>query len=206
MTTFTEQSDPFSRRAFLGGIAGCALLGTSGIASALTGDQAENHVKNAVGEINRIIASRRSEGAMLADFERVFAQYADVNIIALTTLGPARRQASQSQINAYVDAFKGYFTRKYGKRFNELVGGQITVQGSRAGNSYVEVASTANLRGQAPFAVNWQISDRSGSPKIINMLIEGVNTLSSERVEIGALLDRRGGDLDKLIADLRSLG
>ena len=29
--------------------------------------------------------------------------------------------------------------------------------------------------------------------------------LASERTEMGALLDQRGGDLDRLIADLKSL-
>ncbi|MEO0830506.1 MAG: ABC transporter substrate-binding protein, partial [Pseudomonadota bacterium] len=35
--------------------------------------------------------------------------------------------------------------------------------------------------------------------------IEGVNMLLSERAEIGALLDRRGGDIDKLASDLRNI-
>ena len=30
--------------------------------------------------------------------------------------------------------------------------------------------------------------------------------LVSERQEIGAMLDRRGGDLDELISDLRAMG
>ena len=38
-----------------------------------------------------------------------------------------------------------------------------------------------------------------------NIIIEGVNMLASERTEMGALLDQRGGDLDRLIADLQKL-
>ena len=136
----------------------------------------------------------------------MFGRYADVNIIALTTLGAARRTASKSEINAYVKAFRGYFTRKYGKRFNEFVGGQITVTGSRKSKSNIEVQSTAKLRGSSPFRVSWLVSDRSGSPKIFNIIIEGVNTLTSERAEIGALLDRNGGSVAKLTAALKRAG
>jgi phospholipid transport system substrate-binding protein len=38
------------------------------------------------------------------------------------------------------------------------------------------------------------------------MFIEGVNLLLAERTEIGAMLDRRKGDLDHLTADLRTAG
>lgn len=192
-----------SRRVF---VAGLAALSLPLPAFALSGSSAERLVESAVADINRIIASGKSESAILRDFERVFERYADVNIIALTTLGPARRTASKAEIAAFVSAFKGYFTRKYGKRFNEFVGGQIVVEGSRASKSNVEVQSTAKLRDSAPFKVTWLVSDRSGSAKIFNIIIEGVNTLTSERAEIGAMLDKRRGDIGALTADLRKLG
>jgi len=175
-------------------------------AQAQSGAQAEQLVNAAVSEINAIIASGTSEAAMLREFERVFGRYADVNIIALTTLGPARRTASQAEVRGYVSAFRGYFTRKYGKRFNEFVGGSIEVTGSRPAKSSIEVRSVAKLRGSAPFSVSWLGSDRSGSPKIFNIIIEGVNTLTSERAEIGAMLDRRGGSVAQLTADLKKAG
>jgi len=192
-----------NRRALLAGLAAVSLPLPS---FALSGSQAEGLVNSAVADINKIIASGKSENAMLRDFQRVFERYADVNIIALTTLGPARRSASKAEVRAYVNAFKGYFTRKYGRRFNEFVGGQITVNSSRKSKGNIEVRSTAKLRGSAPFSVTWLVSDRSGSAKIFNIIIEGVNTLTSERAEIGAMLDKRRGDIGKLTSDLKKLG
>ena len=72
--------------------------------------------------------------------------------------------------------------------------------------SYYEVSSVARLRGQAPFDVRWQVSDKSGRNLFFNLIIEGVNMLSAERTEIGAMLDRRGGDIAALARDLRSAG
>ena len=80
------------------------------------------------------------------------------------------------------------------------------MEGSRKAKSNIEVQSTAKLRGHAPFAVSWLVSDKSGQPKIFNIIIEGVNTLTSERAEIGAMLDKRRGDIGKLTADLKKLG
>lgn len=196
------QSNVLTRRALIATAAAFAATPSF----AVTSSEAQKLVEQAVAKINAIIASKKSEAAMLRDFEAVFSTYADVNIIALTTLGPARRTASKAQVSAYVKAFSGYFTRKYGKRFNEFIGGKITVQGTRKAKSYVAVNTVAALAGSAPFAVDFHISDKSGRARFFNIIIEGVNTLSSERVEVGAMLDRRGGDIDKLIADLKRAG
>ncbi|MEM6408618.1 MAG: ABC transporter substrate-binding protein [Pseudomonadota bacterium] len=195
-----------NRRQFTASLAASTLATTTAPALALSGGEAEGLVKSAVSDINKIIASGKSETGMIADFERVFNRYADVYFIALVTLGPARRTTSKAEVDAYVSAFRGYFTRKYGRRFNEFVGGEITVNGSRKVKKDIQVDTTARLRGQSPFSVTWLVSDRSGKAKISNIIIEGINTLTSERTEIGAMLDRRGGSVARLTADLRKLG
>ena len=195
-----------TRRAFAAGVAAsAALLALAQPALALTSAQAKSLVDKTVADINGIINSGKSERAMLADFERLFARYADVPTIARSVLGPAARQASSAQLSAYTKAFQGYISRKYGRRFREFIGGRIEVADARAVKSYYEVISTAHLRGEAPFEVRWHVSDRSGKSLFFNIIIEGVNMLASERTEMGALLDQRGGNLDRLIADLRSL-
>jgi phospholipid transport system substrate-binding protein len=143
---------------------------------------------------------------MYADFERLFVRYADVPTIARSTLGPDARAASAQQMSAFTDAFAGYMARKYGARFREFIGGQIVVRDARAVKSFFEVQATAELRGQAPFAVTFLVSDRSGQDKFFDLLIEGISLLKTERTEIGAMLDRRRGDIDALVQDLRSAG
>lgn len=195
-----------TRRGFAAGLAAsAAVLALAQPALALTSAQAKSLVDKTVADINGIINSGKSESAMLADFERLFARYADVPAIARSVLGPAARQASKAQLSAYTKAFQGYISRKYGRRFREFIGGRIEVADARAVKSYYEVISTAHLRGEAPFEVRWHVSDRSGKSLFFNIIIEGVNMLASERTEMGALLDQRGGSLDRLIADLKSL-
>jgi phospholipid transport system substrate-binding protein len=205
----TPMRSSTDRRAFLTGAAAIAIAVAGlapGRARAQTGDQASALVNQLVNEITGIINSGRSESQMLGEFERVFLRYADVAIIGQTTLGVDWRRASQSQRRAYIDSFTGYIARKYGKRFREFIGGEVVVTGVRQVKSFQEVTSIARLRGQNPFQVNWLISDKSGSPKFFNLFVDGINMLASERAEIGTMLDRRGGNIDALIADLRTLG
>jgi phospholipid transport system substrate-binding protein len=196
-----------SRRGFIfTGLALTGLAATPGTAFALTDAKAKALVDQVVNEINRVISSGKPVGAMIGDFERIFSRYADVNIIAQSTLGADSRRLSSGQMRAFVDAFQGYIARKYGKRFNEFVGGRIEVKGVRQVKSWHEVASTVYLRGEAPFEVRFLVSDRSGKDLFFDMVIEGVSLRLSERTEIGAMLDRRRGDIDALIQDLRSAG
>ncbi len=172
---------------------------------ALNVDDAKGMIGNAVAEVNRIIASGKSESAMFGDFERLFAKYADVPVIARSALGVAAKSASSAQMAAFTKAFQGYISRKYGRRFREFIGGNIEVVDARPVKSYFEVISVATLRGESPFDLRWHVSDKSGSNRFFNIIIEGVNMLASERAEIGAMLDKRKGDIDALIADMKAV-
>ena len=66
------------------------------------------------------------------------------------------------------------------------------------------MTSVAHLKGQAPFDVRWHVSDKSGRNLFFNIIIEGVNMLASEQAEIGAMLDKRKGDIAALTADLKT--
>ncbi len=195
-----------SRRGFTAGLAAASTVATLPLpAFALTAESAKSLVDKTVADINSIINSGKSEGAMLKDFEKLFRTYADVPAIARSVLGTAARSASKGQLAAYTKAFQGYISRKYGRRFREFIGGQIDVADAKPVKSYYEVISTARLKGESPFEVRWHVSDKSGKSLFFNIIIEGVNMLASERTEMGALLDQRGGDLDRLIADLDTL-
>ena len=196
-----------TRRALLAGMtASAALLGLTRPVAALDVDSAKVLIGKLVADINGIINSGASANAMFASFEQVFITYADVPIIAQSALGVAARSASAGQMKAFTAAFQGYISRKYGSRFREFIGGSIEVVDARAVKSFYEVISTAFLKGQTPFEVRWHVSDKSGRDKFFNLIIEGVNMVATERTEMGALLDQRGGNLDQLIVDLKGLG
>ena len=200
------QSD-FSRRSFvLTGVAAGAAAVLPLPALALSDAQAKTLVDALVADINKVIASGESEKAMYADFERIFNRYADVPTIARYALGADARSASSAQLSRFTAEFTRYISVKYGKRFREFIGGQIEVQGAKPVKTFIEVKTLAKLRGQAPFDVTFLVSDKAGKPLFFNMFIEGINMLLTERTEIGAMLDRRKGNLDALIEDLKAAG
>ncbi len=196
-----------TRRAFM--LSALAVAGTTLVpraSHALTEARARTLVDQVVREINQTIDSSGSQSAMIQQFERILDRYADVGIIARSTLGADARRVSSAQMRAFTNAFRGYITRKYGKRFDEFRGGRIEVNGVRQVKSWHEVSATAYLPSQSPFEVRFLVSDRSGQDKFFDMVIEGVSLRLSEREEIGAMLDQRNGNIDAVIQDLRNAG
>lgn len=188
---------------------GLAFTGLAALPSgvlALSDARARTLVDAIVSEINRVIASGKPVSGMITDFERIFTRYGDVDIIARSALGADANRISSSQMAAFTQAFRGYIARKYGKRFNEFVGGRIEVNSVKEVKSWHEVKSTAYLRGESPFEVSFLISDRSGKDLFFDMIIEGINLRLSERTEVGAMIDRRNGDINAMIADLKKAG
>ncbi|MCB2114843.1 MAG: ABC transporter substrate-binding protein [Rhodobacteraceae bacterium] len=196
-----------SRRSLLVALpAGALLAALPRDALALDVNQARALIDKALGEVNAVINSGKSEPAMFKDFEAIFVRYADVRYIAQSALGPAGRSASAADMNAYVKAFQGYISRKYGRRFREFIGGKIEVTGARPLKSFFEVKSVAYLKGQSPFEVLWHVFDKSGKNQFFNIIIEGVNMLAAERTEIGAMLDKNKGSIAALTAALKTAG
>ena len=201
MLTLNKQ--PVARRSFLLGLTSTVVAGP---AFALDKARATQLVDRLVAEINRTINFGGSEAKLLRAFENIFAQYADVNIIARSALGPAARSASSSELSAFILAFRGYIARKYGKRFQEFIGSEIVVKGTKNRGKFFEVDASVRLEGITPFEVSFRVSDRSGENLFFDIIIEGISLLSSERVEIGALLDARNGNIARLTRDLVNLG
>lgn len=195
-----------TRRRFAAGFAiGSVALALPLPAMALDVDDARKLIDKAIADVNTVINSGKSETAMFADFERIFVKYADVPQIARFALGPEARAATKAQMSAFTKAYQGYISRKYGRRFREFIGGRIEVTDAKPMKSWFEVISVAHLQGEAPFDLRWHVSDKSGKNLFFNLIIEGVNMLTSERTEVGAMLDKRKGDVDGLIEDLKKI-
>lgn len=189
-----------SRRTILSALAVLPVLPLP--AFALTEDQAKTFVQQMAADIEKTVNSGKSDSAMFQAFEQLLDKYADMDVVARFALGPAARSASASEISAYTAAFKSYISRKYGARFREFIGGDISVTGARTDKRAVIVSARATVPSQSAVAVDFHVSNQSN--KVFNVILEGVNLLTTERTEIGALLDQQGGSMSKLTSALKS--
>jgi len=165
---------------------------------------AEKLIKNLTNDVLGAVNEQKSEDIMFSRFEEIFSKYADVPLIARKALGPTWRGASKAQRSAYISAFRGYMARYYGKRFEEFLGSEIIVSNSRKTSGGFLVGSNIILKDGSSYQAQWHVIDARGKYLMYNLFLEGVSVLSDVRVQIGSMLDKRAGSIDRLIEHLNS--
>ncbi len=138
------------------------------------------------------------------ELEKLFQEYVDIPIIARAVLGKSWRNATTHQKAKFVNAFKNYVSIKYGRQFAEFRGTTLEIVKSRdtLTKAGVLVSTVVVVPGNPSLKVVWQVSDGSGSLKLIDLRVEGISMLSTERQEFRSRLKKLNGSLDKLILEI----
>ena len=158
-----------------------------------------------VGDLyNELVATSLKEltiDQQEAELKKLFQKYVDVPIIARAVLGKSWSKANSDQRKRFIYAFKTYVSNKYGKQFSEFKGTKLEIVKSRdtLTKAGVLVSTEVVVPSHTPLKVVWQVSDGSGSLKLIDMRVEGISMLSTERQEFRSKLKKFNGSIDDLI-------
>ena len=150
--------------------------------------------------INQNSSDKNKKNSLLKLFDR----HADVPIIARAVLGSPWRKLNQNERNSFINAFRQYLAKKYTAQFSEFVGAEMLIEKSRdsGGKAGIMVETRLLMPGSAPIKVGWQVSDASGVFKMIDVKIEGVSLLTTERGELRNQYSKEGNSIKKLIDSL----
>lgn len=192
------------RRALLAGIAATAMTAPLS-AVALEASAAKSHVETTVGEVLGIVQGSGTAADKAASLKSLMEKRAAMPQIARFAAGLAWRDMGDGQKDAYVDAFSHFIASVYARRFQGYAGEKVSVgrvvDESRKGTL---IASSVSQASGSPVRVEWLITDRPGKVVIADIVIEGVSMLLTQRDEVAGMLKSRGGDIDRLIADLKA--
>lgn len=195
----------FTRRSLFALSLGAAVALNASGAAALSTSEAETFVTGVVGDLRGLIQDNRTGAEGAADFLQLLDRTGSVSDVARFAAGRSWRDMSGAQQSAYHDAFRGYISRTYQKRFSEYAGEDIVVTGSTdAGSRGVLVDSTLKRPNAPSVLVEWLVSDRGSGPRVDDVIFEGVSLAITLRETFGGMIDSRDGDIDQFIADLRS--
>lgn len=162
-------------------------------AAALGAAEAEAYVTRLVAEVMALVTSGQPASAQAAAFRRLFAREAAVPQVAQFVVGLNWRKMSDAQKSAFQGAFLDYVARTYVALLGRYDGQTVKVTGSRdMGRRGVLVSSVANGLELRNASVEWLISDRGGAVKLIDVIVEGVSLLQTQRSEFSAMIDKIG--------------
>ena len=150
--------------------------------------------------INQNSSDKNKKNSLLNLFDR----HADVPIIARAVLGSPWRKLNQNERNSFINSFRLYLAKKYTAQFSEFAGAEMLIEKSRdsGGKAGIMVETRLLMPGSAPIKVGWQVSDASGVFKMIDIKIEGISLLTTERGEIRNQYSKEGNSINKLINSL----
>ncbi len=159
----------------------------------------------AVNELNRMINSRGSGQSLHNSVLTFFRKYSDVRELARSAIGAPWRQMTDSQQSEYVSAFETYVVRKYARQFNSLRGASVEILGTNGdGSGGYKVTSQFIYSGSNPYKVVLHVRDTSSGARIMDLAVQGVSLVSTERAVIRRRLANAGNSIDLFIKLLKN--
>jgi len=146
----------------------------------------------------------------LDELAGVLESKTDVDLLSRLVLGRYWRLMSDEQRTGYQELFRAVVMRDLAMRLDRYASdasGSVDdhfqiVGGSRVGDDDVVVRSRVIREAGKPVTVDWRLRQRPDGPVIIDLVIEGVSLLVSQRSEFASVIER--SDMDGLLAELRA--
>jgi phospholipid transport system substrate-binding protein len=129
----------------------------------------------------------------------------DVRRVALFTLGQYARGVSDSQINNFVNAFSDFFILALQHHLDRNKGATIEITGSnvRAPDDVIVTARLVAADGKPPTDIAFRVrKNAAGADTVVDLQVEGVSMVLTERDEFSSFLQQNGANIDSLTAKL----
>lgn len=138
-----------------------------------------------------------------ARFRAVMNRDFDVEKIGKLVLGQHWRRAPPAKREEFRKLLEDYISGLYARRFEDLAGLEIKVDGVRDFDGWSMVYTTATRANGAPVLLDWRVDSKDGRHAITDLVIEGVSMVIAQREEFSAIVLESGG-LDGLMLKLRT--
>jgi phospholipid transport system substrate-binding protein len=151
----------------------------------------------------QVLGPSVSAAQRLVRFRELFRDDFDVPGIGQFVLGRYWRTATPAEQQEFLGLFQEYIVEAYSARLGAYGGEPFRVTGSRGTGGEIAVASQVLEKSGAPIEIDWYLADEGGTLKIIDVYVGGVSMKVTERDEFGAVIQRNGGQVSALLAQLR---
>jgi phospholipid transport system substrate-binding protein len=127
----------------------------------------------------------------------------DMRSIGRAALGPSWRHADDGQREAYLQAFVDFIVATYAIRIRDYSGETFEVVGEKPiGENDTLVSTLVRRVNKEPIKVDYRVRAKDGGFRIIDVIVEGLSMLTSQRQEFAAVVQREG--VDGLITQLQN--
>ena len=173
-------------------------------AMAAPSPEAARELIQTVGEqVLAILKSDQSNDQKFRQLVELLDGSIDIDLVARLILARHWRSADEAQQAEYLKLFRAYALDNLASKLNIYNGQEFEIVDSQvAGKRDALVKTLISSGDRPPLHVDWRIRERKdGTLVAIDLIVENVSLIVTQRSEFGAVVERHG--MDGLLAELR---
>ncbi len=158
--------------------------------------------------ISQLTSPTMSQAEREQGFRALLKEHFDVPAIGRSALGRYWRVATPEEQTEYMGLFEDLIVSTYAQRFRDYGGENLDILGASkpAGSedNAVVVQSQISRNVAKPIRLDWRVAQASTDPSIVDIVIEGVSMMQTQRSEFTSVIVRNGNKVSGLITELRA--
>ena len=152
--------------------------------------------------LKEVVTADKTQDEKEQRFHEAFTNAVDLKGVGQFVLGTAWKKSSESEREAFLNAFTDLTVKTWADRFNLYTGQEIVFQGTRnaeRGQIYVDSV----IQDEQPVEVIWRLRPSKETYKIVDIVVEGVSMASTYRNDYRAFLQQNGNSVLALVEELK---
>jgi len=136
-------------------------------------------------------------------FRSIMLNSFDLNGVGKWVIGRYWRRISKSERAEYLKLFEKFVIATYSKRFRGYTKAKLQINGTTKRKNSAFVNSQINRKGSKPIRIIWRVKLANGKYKIIDIVIEGMSWVQTQRSEFVSVIRNSDGKVSGLMDALR---
>jgi len=171
------------------------------------GDGAMNFIKGVTEDAITMLTVKDITKVERADrFRTLMHKNFALKGIAKFVIGRHWRKASDEVKSEYLKLFEDLMVVIYAERFEKYSGEKLLVKRVEVRNKKDALVYTTMVKandGAKPLKVNWRVRQKNGVYTIIDVMVEGISMIMTQKSEFSSFIKSNGGELNPLLVELK---
>jgi phospholipid transport system substrate-binding protein len=162
-------------------------------------------IQSTVNRASLILSKDTSKDDKMSELKLIAKETVDIRGIGLYSLGAARKNLNENQINTYSNLFEKYFLKSFSSRLAEYTNPEIEVKNKEVlSKNYTIVNSVLVSTAERPEVnINWRVYTKNpDNPLIRDLIIEGLSLARTQKEEFTSILNSNDGNINALFTTL----
>ncbi|MBI3113187.1 MAG: ABC transporter substrate-binding protein [Rhodospirillales bacterium] len=125
--------------------------------------------------------------------------------IARFVLGRHWPRASEQEKSEYLKLFEDLMVATYAERFSKYAGETLEIEQAevRGENDIIVYSTIKRVDGAQPIKVAWRVRGKPGGFKIVDVIVEGISMVQTQKSEFASFIQQHDGNLGALLTEIR---